>query len=117
LGEVGDKANTSNSTNGIYGLQNGELRYKLDEKGSFYVGTGEGNFISFNEVNDYSDSNELSIKVQNFTLNTNNLDIASKDSTIKISDGEKLRLLMGQIQNDTYGLDIYEGSLWIYGCP
>ena len=45
MGAVGKQA--AAATTGIYGLSNGELRFKADEKGEFYVGTGDDNRINF----------------------------------------------------------------------
>lgn len=55
---------------GLYGFQDSWLRYKLDENGAFYVGSGNNNFISFNEngAGGRSGANELVIKTNNFML-------------------------------------------------
>jgi hypothetical protein len=56
---------------GLYGYQNSEVRFSLDEKGAFYVGQGSDNFISFNEgVTGRSGPSELMIKTNKFNLNT-----------------------------------------------
>ena len=83
MGAIG-KAGAA-ATTGIYGFSDGVLRYKLDEKGSFYVGTGNDNFISFNEgINGRSNSEELMIKTNKFNLDTTNLKINS-DEGIKLN--------------------------------
>lgn len=59
---------------GLYGFQDSQLRYRLDENGAFYVGStdkaGKESFISFNEngVGGRSGANELVIKTNNFML-------------------------------------------------
>lgn len=56
---------------GIHGFEEGILRYALTDAGSFYVGTGSENFISFNEnVEGRSSKDELFIKTNKFTLQT-----------------------------------------------
>jgi hypothetical protein len=50
MGAVGNLDTTSDNVSavtGLYGFQNGEMRFKLDENGEFYVGTGEDNHIQF----------------------------------------------------------------------
>jgi hypothetical protein len=59
MGAVGKENNSAKT--GLYGFQNGELRYKLDENGDFYVGTGDNNKIEF------SDS-KLTINTEKFIL-------------------------------------------------
>ena len=63
MGAVGKQA--AAATTGIYGLSNGALRFKADEKGDFYVGTGDDNEIDFKSGN-------LNIAAKNFTLKINN---------------------------------------------
>ena len=63
---------------GLYGYQNGEVRFALDENGAFFVGKGNDNFISFNEgVAGRASSGELLIKTQKFILNAGKLSINS----------------------------------------
>ena len=104
---MGSVKNTGNSSakSGIYGLQNGVERFSLTENGSFYVGNGNDNFISFNESSRKYDiatnnsgqtyktintSNALMIKTNKFILNTDKLNINSTatgtDSVIKFDD-------------------------------
>lgn len=116
VGAIEDDANT-----GLYGFQNGVLRYKLDEQGSFYVGTGNDNFISFNEkIEDQgrSGSEELAIKTKKFELITYNLDISSKDKYIAIYEKQNeqkiLRVKLGCINEEYYGLNIYDGCFKLY---
>lgn len=74
-----------NTAAGVYGLQNGELRFKLDENGAFYVGRMSSSqndapscYISFNEdIQGRSSDGELKIQVTDFVLNSNNLTINS----------------------------------------
>ena len=94
---MGSVKNTGNSSakSGIYGLQNGVERFSLTENGSFYVGNGNDNFISFNESSRKYDivtnngkqtyktintSNALMIKTNKFILNTDKLNINSTDT-------------------------------------
>lgn len=77
VSEAGAEAST-----GIYGFQNGALRYKLDEHGSFYVGAENSNnnsdyYISFNENNGRSKNGELIIKASKFKVNTEQENINS----------------------------------------
>lgn len=72
LGDV-QRASVGNAV-GLYGFQNSQLRYRLDENGAFYVGStdkaGKESFISFNEngAGGRSGANELVIKTNNFML-------------------------------------------------
>ena len=108
---------------GLYGFQDSWLRYKLDENGAFYVGSGNNNFISFNErIDGRSGANELVIKAQNFILETKYLTINSKEQRIAIysdEDNPQARVILGKIiknnEDTVYGLDIYEGAFRIYG--
>ena len=110
---MGSVKNTGNSSakSGIYGLQNGVERFSLTENGSFYVGNGNDNFISFNESSRKYDivtnngeqtsyktantSNALMIKTNKFILNTDKLNINSTatgtNSVIKFDDKFELR--------------------------
>lgn len=122
MGALGKTRNDAKT--GLYGLQNGTLRYKLDEDGAFYVGDENNNFISFNEGNGRSDLNQLVIKVKNFELDTNNLDISSEKQTITINSNAGTipetyltRIKIGKLYNNIYGIDSYEGSLWLFPCP
>ena len=65
LGAVGTEI--SSAKTGIYGMQSGQLRYKLDENGNFYVGTGSDNRIDFSGTTDKT----LTIEAKNFTLKIN----------------------------------------------
>lgn len=93
LGAVGQMGTAAT---GLYGFEDGVMRYKLDEKGSFYVGTGSDNFISFNEgITGRSGSGELFIKINKFKLDADPLWINSTatgfNSVIKFSDKFELR--------------------------
>lgn len=66
LGAVGTEI--SSAKTGIYGMQSGQLRYKLDENGNFYVGTGSDNRIDFSGTTDKT----LTIEAKKFTLKINN---------------------------------------------
>lgn len=83
MGAIGKAGATA--TTGLYGFNTGELRYKLDEKGNFYVGTGDDNKIDFDAV-----AKIMSIKTNNFILNTEDLIIDSTaigdDYAIKFKD-------------------------------
>lgn len=85
------------ASTGLYGFQNGDLRYKLDEQGNFYVGTGDNNKIDFT-------NSTLDIHAKNFKLqiensknenqlyfsnisNTNNAWLQFKDKIYFNSDG------------------------------
>ena len=63
MGAVGTEITTAKT--GIYGMAQGALRYKLDEAGDFYVGTGDDNKIYFE---DDGDEKSLSISSKNFIL-------------------------------------------------
>ena len=70
LGEVGADIDQK-GINGIYGVQEGKLRYKFTENGEAYIGTGSDNYIDFS-------NNQLSIKTNDLVLNTSNLNINTK---------------------------------------
>lgn len=59
---------------GLYGYQDGELRFKFTEKGEAYIGTGSDNCIAFNTLQGgdtaSADLNRLTIRTKYFTLDT-----------------------------------------------
>jgi hypothetical protein len=66
MGAVGKE--TEDGITGLYGYQDGELRFKFTEKGDAFIGTGSDNYISFNEGNERSPIKKLVINSKNFTL-------------------------------------------------
>lgn len=83
MGAVGKTLSTART--GIYGVESGELRYKLDEKGDFYVGTGSDNKIDFSGT--ANSGKTLTIAAKNFKLTTNKLTIDSNNG-IKLLDND-----------------------------
>ena len=71
---------------GIYGMAEGVLRYKLDENGDFYVGTGDDAKIDFSGT---GANKILTIAAKNFKLNTTNLTIDSDTGIILKNNGNK----------------------------
>lgn len=72
MGAVGQE--TEDGITGLYGYQNGELRFKFTEKGEAYIGTGSDNCIAFNTLQGGdaagADLNRLTIRTKYFTLDT-----------------------------------------------
>ena len=60
---------------GLYGFKDGALRYRLDENGEFYVGTGDNNKISF-------DDEGMIIKTDKFALTSGVLDLHSDSNKV-----------------------------------
>jgi hypothetical protein len=44
-GHLDGEANAAYKRTGLYGVKNGELRFKFDENGEAYIGTGFNNHI------------------------------------------------------------------------
>lgn len=65
-----DTDTTAYGLTGLYGYQDGNLRFKFDENGDAYIGNGEGQYIKF--IN-----GDLSIRANEFFLNSDNLLITS----------------------------------------
>ena len=72
MGAVGKE--TEDGVTGLYGYQDGELRFKFTEKGEAYIGTGADNCIAFNTLQGGdaagADLNRLTIRTKHFTLDT-----------------------------------------------
>ena len=72
MGAVGDE--TGDGITGLYGYQDGLLRFKFTEKGEAYIGTGSDNCIAFNTLQGGdvagADLNRLAIRTKHFTLDT-----------------------------------------------
>ena len=72
MGAVGDE--TGDGITGLYGYQDGKLRFKFTEKGEAYIGTGADNCIAFNTLQGGDaagvDLKRLTIRTKHFTLDT-----------------------------------------------
>jgi hypothetical protein len=94
---------------GLYGFKNGLINFYFNEESRFYMGDDSASF--YLDADDNGNNSVLKITTKNFLLNTEEPAIHIFSNSIN----ERIRL--GKIYEDKYGLDIYEGSLWIYGCP
>ena len=72
------------ASTGLYGFQEGQLRFKADEYGDFYVGTGDDNKINFED---------------------GKLDINAKSFTLKINDGQNANRLYFSNTARSYGTE------------
>lgn len=89
MGQVGRAFDSAK--HGLYGFKNGAEIFSLKENGSFYVGTGNTNYISFNEnVEGRGGKNKLSIKVDGFQLISGNFTLGTEQLgaiTLNQNDG------------------------------
>lgn len=69
MGEVGKAF--SRAKNGLYGFQRGNERFSFTEDGSAFIGN-KTSYISFNENNTRSGSNEFVVNTPSLDINTNN---------------------------------------------
>jgi hypothetical protein len=69
---MGTLKNTENATGtsgtGIYGFYGNRLRFLLDEKARFFVGTGADNYLSFNNGADFGAAHSLYINVSKIKI-------------------------------------------------
>jgi hypothetical protein len=73
-GHIDGMASTAYKRTGLYGVQKGELRFKFDENGEAYIGTGANNHISFA-------NGEFEIRTNKLFVQTDNLLIDSEGNT------------------------------------
>lgn len=109
---------------GLYGKQKNVNMFYLTNKGAFFVGDGD-NYISFNDINkgtrDDKGNAIFAVNVNKLLLNTPQTKIISSKPTgaelnlLNISD--QLRVKLGWIKDEVYGLDIYNGAFRMYGVP
>jgi hypothetical protein len=103
MGAVGSELEETAAT-GLYGFQNGQLRYKFTENGDAYIGTGSDNQINFEGGN-------LDIAAKHFSLNTEKIYLSntadeenlyvnladafkvSQDGTVTIGGGNKTNFI------------------------
>lgn len=104
MGAVEFTDGSKEPTTGLYGFKEGDLRYKLDENGDFYVGTAADNKIDFINGN-------LSIAVKNFKLESANFSYNTSDN-----DNKGGGTIAGwtiddkSIRSGSLG---YSGSMWL----
>lgn len=111
-------SNNDQATYGLFGTQNGEPRFYLTENGEFFVGSASNGSKPYGIT--LNKSGYLEVKLNQFYLDVPHLKIDSDNKQIDIysdSDNTILRARYGLIRDNIYGLDIYEGSLRIYGVP
>lgn len=120
---IGQSLNPINKTleeTGLYGIDKGIVKYYLNNAGAFFVGDGD-NYISFNDPNKDTRDDEgnatFAVNVNKLLLNTPQTKIISSKLTSNISDTDALRVKLGWIKDDVYGLDIYNGAFRMYGIP
>ena len=73
MGVVRKGDTTKENLTGLFGYQDGQLRFKFDENGNAYIGNGNDQYIKF-------DNGGLDIKSNSFDLVSNNLIITSHPS-------------------------------------
>lgn len=105
---------------GLYGIDKGIVKYYLNNAGAFFVGDGN-NYISFNDINkgtrDDKGNATFAVNVNKLLLNTPQTKIISSKPISSISDTDALRVKLGWIKDEVYGLDIYNGAFRMYGVP
>ena len=105
--QVDDKDNY-----GIFGVNAGNPRFYFTADGEAYIGNSEKQYGIL-----LDDDGELSIDVHQFALEAPHLIIDSDTKQIDIyedEDNTTLRVRLGWIKSNTYGLDIYNGAFVIY---
>lgn len=120
MGQSLDPTNKTLEETGLYGIDKGIVKYYLNNAGAFFVGDGD-NYISFNDINkgtrDDKGNATFAVNVNKLLLNTPQTKIISSKPTSSISDTDALRVKLGWIKNEVYGLDIYNGAFRMYGVP
>lgn len=120
MGQSLDPTNKALEETGLYGIDKGIVKYYLNNAGAFFVGDGD-NYISFNDENkgtrDAAGNATFAVNVNKLLLNTPQTKIISSKLTDDITDTDALRVKLGWIKDDVYGLDIYNGAFRMYGVP
>ena len=99
---------------GLFGYEEGNPRFSFTEKGEAYIGNADKDYYF-----QMTEKGELELRLQTFYLNTAHLIIDSSEPVIKIyedanNNDNSLRIKMGQLDNNKYGLNIYNGAITIY---
>lgn len=120
MGQSLDPTNKTLEETGLYGIDKGIVKYYLNNAGAFFVGDGD-NYISFNDINkgtkDTNGNATFAVNVNKLLLNTPQTKIISSKPTSSVSDTADLRVKLGWIKDEVYGLDIYNGAFRMYGVP
>lgn len=120
MGQSLDPTNKTLEETGLYGIDKGIVKYYLNNAGAFFVGDGN-NYISFNDANkgtrDAEGNATFAVNVNKLLLNTPQTKIISSKPNDSLLDTDALRVKLGWIKNDVYGLDIYNGAFRMYGVP
>lgn len=120
MGQSLDPTNKTLEETGLYGIDKGVVKYYLNNAGAFFVGDGN-NYISFNDINkgtrDDKGNATFAVNVNKLLLNTPQTKIISSKPTDNIPDTDALRVKLGWIKDNIYGLDIYNGAFRMYGVP
>ena len=120
MGHSLDPTNKTLEETGLYGIDKGIVKYYLNNAGAFFVGDGK-NYISFNDVTkgtrDDKGNATFAVNVDKLLLNTLQTKIISSKPTSSMSDTADLRVKLGWIKDEVYGLDIYNGAFRMYGVP
>lgn len=120
MGQSLDSTNKTLEETGLYGIDKGIVKYYLNNAGAFFVGDGD-NYISFNDINkgtkDTNGNATFAVNVNKLLLNTPQTKIISSKPTSSVSDTADLRVKLGWIKDEVYGLDIYNGAFKMYGVP
>lgn len=120
MGQSLDPTNKTLEETGLYGIDKGIVKYYLNNAGAFFVGDGN-NYISFNDANkgtrDAEGNATFAVNVNKLLLNTPQTKIISSKPNDSLLDTDALRVKLGWIKDDVYGLDIYNGAFRMYGVP
>lgn len=120
MGQSLNPINKALEETGLYGIDKGIVKYYLNNTGAFFVGDGN-NYISFNDINkgtrDDKGNATFAVNVNKLLLNTPQTKIISSKPTSSMPDTADLRVKLGWIKDEVYGLDIYNGAFRMYGVP
>lgn len=120
MGQSLDPINKTLEETGLYGIDKGIVKYYLNNAGAFFVGDGD-NYISFNDANkgtrDTEGNATFAVNVNKLLLNTPQTKIISSKPAGGTTDTDALRVKLGWIKDEVYGLDIYNGAFRMYGVP
>lgn len=122
MGQSLNPINKALEETGLYGIDKGIVKYYLNNAGAFFVGDGN-NYISFNDINkgtkDTNGNATFAVNVNKLLLNTPQTKIISSKPTDRelnlLNINDQLRVKLGWIKDNIYGLDIYNGAFRMYG--
>lgn len=103
MGSVGPKEESAST--GLYGYKNGEMRFKLTDKGEGFLGTGSDNCVAFVD-------NKFTVSAKDFTFKSDDLLITSDPGEDKYVFKYKDKLLLDKDGNAYFkGNGIFNGEI------